>query len=330
MGASNLVLLLGAGFSHPCGVPLASQLFDEEPRVDRVTRQRLVRRTLAGWRAWKERTAGQPEEYLAHLARDFGFPSKVWLDAVWYVALRIALTMGTVQLVGRTPTIVRHNVNRTVQCQLHECFWDAIFARPDPPGDVSVITTNYDLLIERGLRHDPRPKVHRPGFNYGNGRECLEGGGYPSYTHIRPIETAGTVPVLKLHGSLSWAASSGSLVKYYDCRPAIRGDPAIVAPTPGKSVPRWLESVWQQAEERLGAAVHWIVVGYSLPAYDEQVNTLVARAAGQGPRIDIFDPGCEAVACRLKRLAPSARIHTHPGLPMASRIITLMDLPTLT
>jgi len=324
-----LALFLGAGFSHPCGVPLASQLFDEEPQVDRIVRARLVRRVLDGWHVWRNRTGGQPEEYLGHLASSWesaAVHGRVWQDAVWYVALRIALKMGELQMVGARPTLVRHTLNRTTHCTIHEDFWDAIFARSRSPQHVSVITTNYDVLIERGLRLIPRPRVHRPGFNYGSGPEELQGGGYPSFTHIRPIVPAGTVPVFKLHGSVSWAGGNGSLVKYHDCRPAIRGDALIVAPVPGKSPPRCLERVWAQAEECLGGAPHWVVVGYSFPSYDEQVNSLVARAAMHGPRIDLFDPASEGVAPRLRGLAPLAVIHSHPGLPEASWIIRGMDL----
>jgi hypothetical protein len=313
-------------------VPLAGQLFDEEPQVDRVIRRNLVRGTLAGWQAWRERTGGQPEEYLAHLAGppdSQGFPSKVWLDAVWYVALRIALTMGSIEPVDfrRTPTIVRHDLMRTVACSTHQAFWDTIFRRGRPPAAVAVITTNYDILVERGLRLQQRPRAFRPGFTYGNGPERLEGSGYPSFSHIRPIYCRGEVPLLKLHGSVSWSRRGNSLIKYFNCQPAIRGDAAIVAPVAGKSVPSWLEPVWTHAEEHLRAAGHWIVVGYSFPTYDDHVNALIARASSHGPRIDVFDPQSTGVACRLSKLARSCQIVPHEGLPDACEAIRYMDLP---
>jgi hypothetical protein len=43
------VIFLGAGFSFIAGVPLASQLFDRRPEVDRITRQKLVERVLERW-----------------------------------------------------------------------------------------------------------------------------------------------------------------------------------------------------------------------------------------------------------------------------------------
>ncbi|MFN2468480.1 MAG: hypothetical protein ABR521_10190, partial [Gaiellaceae bacterium] len=61
------VIVLGAGFSSVAGVPLAAQLFRDEPEVDRITRQRLVRAVRSGWLTWHQRTNGAPEEYLAEL-----------------------------------------------------------------------------------------------------------------------------------------------------------------------------------------------------------------------------------------------------------------------
>src|SRR5258708_16337509 len=77
----EVIVFLGAGFSAVAGVPLAAALFDDEPVVDRIARQRLVQRVRAGWLNWHERTQGAPEEYLSYLEQRGG-PS--WRDAVWY------------------------------------------------------------------------------------------------------------------------------------------------------------------------------------------------------------------------------------------------------
>ncbi len=55
-----LTVFLGAGLSRSGGVPLARQLFDSAPRVDRITRQHSVERVLDGWREWHTRTDGSP------------------------------------------------------------------------------------------------------------------------------------------------------------------------------------------------------------------------------------------------------------------------------
>src|SRR5262249_44487649 len=152
---------------------------------------------------WHRVNSGSPEEYLADLQQSGG---SEWFDAQWYVGLVIALPMGRVELVGMNPMITRHNLNRTTGVQAHEAFWSAIFRRTE---DISVITTNYDILPERGIRHTRRPRVPRPGFHYGWGPEPLEGGGYPSYSHIQKISAAGSVPIHKLHGSISWSHRDG-------------------------------------------------------------------------------------------------------------------------
>src|SRR4051812_5440702 len=85
------VIFLGAGFSRVTGVPLAGELFDEEPVVDRITRQRLVDSVRSRWVAWHERTGGAPEEHLAELET---YGGATWREATWYVGLVIALRMG--------------------------------------------------------------------------------------------------------------------------------------------------------------------------------------------------------------------------------------------
>lgn len=301
-------IFLGAGFSAPANVPLASQLFDAKPDVDAVSRERLVDRVLQRWNNWRSATSRSPEEYLGNLQQSGG---DAWIDAQRYVGLVIALAMGRVELVGMKTTITRHNLNRTTGVQAHEAFWTAIFRKTEV---VSVLTTNYDVLPERGIRHTHRPRVPRPGFHYGWGPEPLAGGGYPSYSHIRKISATGTVPIYKLHGSVSWSYRDGQLVRYYDCRPAIRGDAAIVAPVTAKALPTYLESVWENASTALGSSHTWLVVGYSLPAYDSLVRGLLRDSARDNLVVHVFDPD-PSVAERFRALLGDRTVLPHRGLP---------------
>ena len=57
-----IAVILGAGFSRVGGVPLAAQLLDERPEVDRVTRERLVDRVVSRWRNWQASYAEGPEQ----------------------------------------------------------------------------------------------------------------------------------------------------------------------------------------------------------------------------------------------------------------------------
>ena len=303
--ASPVAVILGAGFSAGAGVPLANRLLDGRPDVDRVTRQRLVHRVVARWATWQSRTGGTTEEYLAELERA---DQAAFRDAVWFVGLAVALQMGQLKFVGANLTIIKHNLDRRSFPEL-ETFWDILFGALT---DVSVVTTNFDILAERGLRHVPRPRAKRPGFHYGFGPESFAGGGYPSYAHIQKIGAVGNVPLFKLHGSVSWSVRDGELVKYHDCRPAIRGNPAIVAPLVEKTVPEYLRPIWAAACQHLARARTWVVVGYSLPWYDKAVGSLFEEATRSDTTIHVFDPD-PGVASRFRALTHD--VHSHPGLP---------------
>jgi hypothetical protein len=180
--------------------------------------------------------------------------------------------------------------------------------------DVAVVTTNYDILPERGLRTAPRPRLPRPGFHYGGGPEVLKGGGYPSFAHLRPVRAEGRIPLLKLHGSVSWSMDNGRIVHHLDCRPAIQGRAVIVAPVTEKLVPRYLQPIWEQAADALSQSSVWLVIGYSFPSYDATVNHLFAECGQHSPRIHVFNPD-ESVVARVQHLVPDAVVIRHAGLP---------------
>jgi len=311
------VVFLGAGFSRIAGVPLAGELFRDEPVVDRVVRQRLVQTVRTGWLRWQSRVGGSPEEYLAELEEQGSFP---WTEAVWYASLVIALKMGELR-----ETSFRRQLQLTKQDLMrrstpaHEDFWTAIFTRVPL---LAVITTNYDILAERGMRHQPRPRVPRPGFHYGSGDAYLEGGGYPSFSHLRPIVASGKVPLLKLHGSVSWARRGDKLVQYHDCRPAIRGDALIVAPVRGKQPPKVLDPIWHRAKEAIALAERIVVVGYSLPNYDDQVTALL-RSSREGCEFRVLDPS-PGLDKKYKEVLRRPVIQ-HPGLPQAVQNLSFLN-----
>jgi hypothetical protein len=120
--------------------------------------------------------------------------------------------------------------------------------------------------------------------------------------------------LLKLHGSVSWAREGNELIRYADCRPAIRGDAAIIAPAKEKQVPDYLQPTWSIAADVLRDSATWLIVGYSLPEYDVQVRELLSNAAQYAPMIHVFDPS-RVAAHRLEALFPDLSIQRHPGFP---------------
>jgi hypothetical protein len=231
----------------------------------------------------------------------------------WYVSLVIALSMGTVRPIGykHQPTIVGANINGTSGVSSHERFWASLFRHTE---NVAVVTTNYDILPERGLWHVPRPRVSRPEFHYGSGTEMLAGSGYPSFSNVRPIKAGGRIPLLRLHGSVSWSLEHGRIVHHIGCEPAIQGKAVIVAPVTGKSVPSYVTSIWDKAADALSRSDTWIVIGYSFPTYDETVNGLFVANARHAPHVPILNPD-RGVAVRVQHVLPTVAVSSHPGIP---------------
>ncbi|HSH60533.1 MAG TPA: hypothetical protein VK988_13030 [Acidimicrobiales bacterium] len=171
---------------------------------------------------------------------------------------------------------------------LHHAFLARVLRKYELAG---VVTTNYDLLAERTLRHRPMVRPPAPGFTYaGLPEEPLQGSSAFSVRH-KWVNLTGTVTLCKLHGSLNWVASGDGLHAYADCRPAFRSGATsyIVAPKPEKTVPARLEPIWKAAATLLASAEEWIVVGYSAPKYDTAACDLLAAAAGASGHIRVVD-----------------------------------------
>jgi len=203
-------------------------------------------------------------------------------------------------------------------CAPHTAFWRAVTERA---GHVAAITTNYDILIERGLRHRPMTRVFGPGCFYGGipRPQLLRGTQLPWASQGRHVELEGAVPVYKLHGSLNWSRAGDGLELFQDLRPAFRGggDAAIIPPVPEKEVPLWLRPVWSSGEEELAKAADWIVCGYSLPSYDGAIANLLRRAAHAGNlrRILVLDPNASEVCRRYSATIQNVQVVALDGLP---------------
>jgi len=173
-----------------------------------------------------------------------------------------------------------------------------------PAHDVSVITFNYDFAPDfafKGFGH---------GIDYGFG---------PSRSN------ADALPLLKLHGSISWAACSvcsdivpqsfanfmtGRMPGYGSdrlkidfsrhfltlnhCNQRVRPQSVLVPPTWNKSVYHGkLASVWSTAARELADTANVFVIGYSLPETDVFFKYLYALGTvGKMPleRFWVFDP----------------------------------------
>jgi hypothetical protein len=188
------------------------------------------------------------------------------------------------------------------------------------PGD-SLITTNWDLLLDaaRDTRFGSTPQ------DYGTtGNVVLEGGTDPKGDE-RP-------KLLKLHGSLSWRYCprcqrlvidplhhvAGERRQRATCVCTCRFSELIV--TPGfvreyRNV--HLLTIWREALLTLARAARWVFVGYSLPADDVGIRTLLLRArcmrhdiGGEAPQVTVVTgpDRREETLARYRGLFPRAEL----------------------
>lgn len=311
--------IVGAGFSFVAGLPLTKDIL---ARGSVAVTKRSAEHFDAVWDDyddWKRcNSSGHFEEYLGGLMTNYlqlGRPPSHWIVEM------VASVLATSSAEPRRPVHLRYGVRATwpSRCECHNRLWNTMIRHFRV---ASVVTTNYDILLERCMRHRPMKRTGTPGFHYG-GVSCpqvMRGIAQPFSATDRQVhvELTGLVPLCKLHGSLSWSVRGTRLELYQDMRPAFRrsNDAAIVPPAPDKNIPEWLAPVWRVALETLHESEVWIVCGYSLPEYDVSVRQLLANAAhGALRRVILLDPFSRELAPRWQALKSGISVECLTGLP---------------
>lgn len=317
----SVVLVLGAGFSKAAGSPLANQLFDVAPLAASRRADSAIKLVMSSYEDWRHDNPGAATEaFVTHVWNTSGlFPGTgaLWTALVYFLSLRTSQDFARFYAYECKVSRSGDNIFSAHVGAAHDAFWSAVFGTVGMDAPLAVVTTNWDIWIERGLRPRRVPRRHRPGFHYGDGPEGLvAGSAHPRSEYRGNPVISGTVPLLKLHGSLSWALVGQSLQKYGDLRPGFRGDAAIIPPVRGADIPTWLQPTWERAEDVLRRAHLVVVAGYSFPDYDPEVRELFERTLGSRPiPIHIFDPSARTVAVSVRSFLPRASVEQHTGVP---------------
>jgi hypothetical protein len=310
---------LGAGFSFVAGLPLAKDIFDTDVVAFSDGAAKRFDKVWKDYTSWREENPSlASEQYLDELFKG----GLHWTRPPFNLAVElVAAVLASPRSTDVRPINLRYGgrITQPSWCRLHEAFFSSALKLFS---DVTVVTTNYDLLIERSLRHRPMKRVFGPGFYYGGIErpQVLKGAAQP-FTVNNPqrfVQLEGSLPVYKLHGSLNWSIENGHLQMYQDMRPAFRhgGTAAIVPPVPQKESPPWLLPIWKESKQVLSTADAWIVCGYSLPEYDRTVYELLSNASGSANKtIFILDPFSEGLKNKFQRLASFAEVVPLRGLP---------------
>jgi NAD-dependent SIR2 family protein deacetylase len=294
---TQVSVILGAGFSCAAGLPLTNALFDTDqipPALSLKVRERH-KDVLWAWKAWRHEHPDQGAEiWLKQLYdnRDLPAEGADWNSAVRFMLGRLALISDA----DKAPYL--HGITLSVASDVHRRFWSQLRASYQIR---AVVTTNYDILIEQGLRSEYTRHRISPACFYA-GLRCPQIVERPTDVarhkkELHKLDDTGTA-LCKLHGSINWAFDHGEFKLHEDVRAAFRGDTnkrdsrprmaAVIPPLPEKEVPAWLQEVWSNAERHLRETHLWIVCGSSLPSYDEAFMSMLTRAAERQTRLHVI------------------------------------------
>lgn len=228
--------------------------------------------------------------------------------------------------------------------------------RTDPTGEISFITFNQDLVIERSIeataktaRYKAVPwnlrRCYRTEFEY-----TINHSNRPMFRYDANGPPGSSLSVLKLHGSLNWvykvrsASDVKNAIRNPTTRPILYANqqlpasmkfkenqrlvdllPLLVPPIFEKT-PRLRQAllpIWKAAEDRLTRAERLIVFGYSFPDADFFARSLFRRSFHRNAslrEIHVIDPA-PAAAARVAVLTEPDCAHQYQSVEVLRRVL---------
>jgi hypothetical protein len=192
----------------------------------------------------------------------------------------------------------------------------------------TIITFNWDTLLDRALYNKDNKKKWHPAWGYGRTvRKIFQyAGGRKPYRAPKKHPT-----LFKLHGSVNWVARGTKFNIAKDFSPREQIDDVVMMPpkmlkreiwgeepTEEKTNPlrgNWAvhdkhlyREIWREAESHLARSKQIVFIGYSFPAADTSVYGLLRRSLalaknehGIHPNVVIVDPNAAELAKRFKQ-----------------------------
>jgi hypothetical protein len=283
----RIVVFLGAGFSAPFGLPTMNDFFsaaEDSSRIKDPDKEflRELRREARGANSFLQSSTTNLEDILSLVI----------------MGDRVGLT-GNTQ--GERAPRVKSILERvyTQSRSGAEQYWNQLdmfksflgFDLRNQDNELSIITTNYDLIIESALLRNGAKAS--PGFEF----RPIDIGKYQVGDFLYDMKG---IPVFKLHGSVNWFSDEESDARFrvegrvvgvhsaqgagllplpcagnYECNEI----PVIVPPTflkPDLPIP--LRQIWRGGANALSSAHLLVFVGYSFPQSDVEMKYFLAKA----------------------------------------------------
>jgi hypothetical protein len=327
------VIVLGSGASFSAGVPILRDFLpkmweiairgqlDEIPLSDedrKIFKNAMsVRAELDGYHGRANFDDRNIEDVLSVLSFNAGGQNRSTSNRL--AAFVRAITR-TIEL---TCSIKQNRKPNAIDDSGPDCyrdFWVSLINRYSREGDFpSIITFNYDLVLERSLYQVIRNTIFSSGkplpfdtfdidYCYRNFPCIPSRVRYTRYTTNGLFEeTSGTTcesmgdvdeeshlhfEILKLHGSVNFPRRKGDEVNEDPFTSSVV-DASIVPPVSFKSASGNQSSIWETALKRISSANNIIFVGYSMPRTDLHVQYFFKAAVGPNRdlnKITVFDP----------------------------------------
>jgi len=297
----KVVYVLGAGASYDAGGPLIRDFFSRESaKTMRVHSNYFdgddkFRILEAAYETWARKTENpnvegffQRVDFQNLIGREFESkftsssvkPDTLYRYLVWYIAAFVRNCIAD----QRNPP---------------GYYFDFASSLVKRGKRYSVLTFNYDLVLERAMLKELGELDYRLGALWGH-KEFCKG-----------------VPLIKLHGSLNWLwcpkcgridvkdEPVGHKYNRISCNARCGGfrERLIVPPNPRKE--EYLQLVyglWRNAYSLLMAADRIVLVGYSLPDVDSSARELLLEPAETVKRFDIINSSPNALQALERKL----------------------------
>jgi hypothetical protein len=352
---NSTVLFLGAGASVEFGLPLTRDIsrlvvdgLDDQTLFERawyVDNRSALRQQLIGYLRQRHRVGTGKSAAVPSIA-------ELLLDAERRIA-RAAPThredaKSDRDALRRAVLDVLDIDNREIQNEdALRCLATWVAYGDNDDDDLTVVTTNYDTLLEDALYQRLRGDgwYLEEAIDYG----CT----WTRVTDGRDIKRPDDpwVHFYKLHGSLNWALCPvrrcgalyiNRLERIYhvtygseptdatrcSCKHPRNWPLRLACITPSRDQrpqnQSW-KSIWRHATTKLSRAQRWVIVGYSFPKEDEAIKEMFRdalerhRIKDSKPAIDIVtyipkrDPGAQAEEARLAWIFPGVPVQVHRG-----------------
>jgi hypothetical protein len=298
--AKRVVWILGSGFSRSLGGPLLGDLLSHRGEAYVKTKfPKIDRRVYHLYRAHLRdapESAGHPI-YWDHAEEFLDFLNTATVDGGRdRYNILVDLLYPVPKKMLKRPTaktdLLREMRADATRCIAAECLftthanpaseawgpyvrWGKALGEND-----TIITFNYDMVLEKLARFEPRVRFSAETVVNPTRAEAID----DSESGAAPV------PILKLHGSVSWLDMGRAFAHSYVDESAASslagGDvPLIATPGPEKQSRQkgLLKPIWDRAEAALEAADVIVFLGYRFPPSDSQARTTLVEAMKRVP-----------------------------------------------